>query len=112
MQAKPQVSIQEFQSLDLRIGTITGVEPVKGSKKLYKIKVDLGGLGERQTVAGLVPYYKADELVGKKIVFLTNLKPARLAGELSEGMILAAENNGKVSLLTIDREIPEGSRIL
>ncbi|MEM2122750.1 MAG: methionine--tRNA ligase subunit beta [Candidatus Bathyarchaeia archaeon] len=112
MQVKPQVTLNEFQSLDLRVGKILEVEAVKGSKKLYKIKVNLGGLGERQTVAGLVPYYKAEELIGKKIVFLTNLKPARLAGELSEGMILAAESGDKVSLLTLDRDVPEGAHIL
>jgi methionyl-tRNA synthetase len=112
MQAKPQVTLQEFQNLDLRVGKILEVEAIRGSKKLYKIKVDLGELGKRQTVAGLAPYYEAGELIGKKVVFLTNLKPARLAGELSEGMILAAESNGKVSLLTTDGEIPEGARIL
>jgi len=112
MSVKPQVTIQEFQNLDLRVGTILKVETIKGSKKLYRIKVSLGELGERQTVAGLVPYYKAEELIGKKIVFLANLKPAKLAGELSEGMILAAESDDNVSLLTLDRDIPEGAHIL
>jgi methionyl-tRNA synthetase len=106
-----QIDITDFQKLDLRVGTIKQAERVPNTKKLYKIKVDLGELGVKQTVAGLVGHYLPEELVGKKIVFLSNLKPVTLAGETSEGMLLASEKDGKVALLTVDREIPDGSKI-
>jgi len=93
------------------VGTITNVERVKRTEKLYKILVDLGSLGTRQTVSSLVGYYEPDELVGKRIVFLTNLKQAKFAGEVSQGMLLAAESDGKLALLTTDREIESGARI-
>lgn len=106
-----QIDIAEFQKLDLRVGTVKEVERVPNTRKLYRIKVDLGELGVKQTVAGLVEYYRPDELLGKKIVFLSNLKPIKLAGETSEGMLLASEKNGKVALLTVDRDVPDGSKI-
>ncbi len=110
--SKPEITLQEFQRVELRVGTIRDIEPVIGSKKLYKIKINLGDIGDRQTVAALALYYKAEDLKGRKVIFLTNLKPANLAGELSEGMILAAESGGQVSLLTLDKEIPDGAHIL
>jgi methionyl-tRNA synthetase len=106
-----EISYQEFQKLDLRTGTITMVERVPRTEKLYKIQVDLGALGTKQTVAGLAPYYKEEELKGKKVVFLVNLKPIKLSGESSQGMLLAAEDGDKVSLLSLDREVPNGSMI-
>ncbi len=106
-----EISYQEFQKLDLRTGTVVSVERVPRTEKLYKILVDLGSLGTKQTVAGLAPYYSAEELKGKKVVFLANLKPARFSGESSQGMLLAAEDDGKVSLLSLDRDVSNGSRI-
>jgi methionine--tRNA ligase beta chain len=106
-----EISYQEFQKLDLRIGTVVTVERLPRTEKLYKIIVDLGSLGTRQTVAGLAPYYSAEELKGKKVVFLANLKPARFSGESSQGMLLAAEDAGKVSLLSLDRNVSNGSKI-
>ena len=106
-----EISYQEFQKLDLRTGTIVMVERVPRTEKLYKIEVDLGSLGTKQTVAGLAPYYEEEELKGKKVVFLANLKPIKLAGESSQGMLLAAEHDGKVSLLSLDREVSNGSTI-
>ncbi len=105
------VDISDFGKLDLRVGTIVEAERVVGTRKLYKIKVDLGELGVRQTISGLVGYYGQSELIGKKVVFLANLKKARIAGEESEGMILAAVKDGELALLTVDREIPNGAKI-
>jgi methionyl-tRNA synthetase len=78
---------------------------------LYRILVDLGPLGVRQTLSSLVGYYQAEELVGKRIVFLYNLKPTKFSGEVSQGMLLAAEQEEKLALLTIDRDVPNGSRM-
>ena len=95
----------------MRVGTITQVDRVPRTEKLYRILVDLGSLGIRQTVSSLVGYYEPNELVGKRIVFLFNLKSTKFAGEVSQGMLLAAEYDQKIALLTTDREIPNGSRI-
>ncbi len=105
------VSFDEFKKLDMRIGTIAQVEKVPRTERLYKIIVDLGELGRRQTVSSLVGYYTAEELVGKRIVFLTNLKPTKFAGEPSEGMLLAAEKGEKLVLLTTDMEIVNGANV-
>lgn len=105
------IDISDFNKLDLRVGTIVEAERVIGTKKLYRIKVDLGELGMRQTISGLVGHYSQSELIGKRVVFLANLKKARIAGEESEGMILAALKDGELALLTVDREIPNGAKI-
>ena len=106
-----EVSFEDFKRLDIRIGIVTSVERVRRTEKLYKILVDLGPAGTRQTVSSLVGYYEPDELVGKRVVFLTNLKLAKFAGEVSQGMLLAAEGDGKLALLTTDRGIQLGARI-
>jgi len=105
------ISFEEFKKMDARVGTITQVDRVPRTEKLYKILVDLGSLGIRQTVSSLVGYYEPNELIGKRIIFLSNLKPTKFAGEVSQGMLLAAEQDQKIALLTTDREIPNGSRI-
>jgi methionine--tRNA ligase beta chain len=106
-----QVSFEEFKKIDARVGTITQVERVPRTEKLYKIIVDLGSLGSRQTVSSLVGYYEAEQLKGKRVVFLHNLKPTKFAGEVSQGMLLAAEQDDKLALLTTDRDIANGARI-
>ena len=106
-----EVSFEDFKRVDIRVGVITSVERVKRAEKLYRILVDLGSLGTRQTVSSLVGYYEPNELVGKRIIFLTNLKQAKFAGEVSQGMLLAAEVDGKLALLTTDHEIQSGARI-
>jgi len=106
-----EITFDEFKRIDARVGTITQVERVPRTEKLYRILVDLGALGVRQTVSSLVGYYEPNELVGKRIVFLFNLIPTKFAGEVSQGMLLAAEQSQKIALLTTDREIPNGSRI-
>lgn len=106
-----QVTFDEFKKIDARIGTITTVERVPRTEKLYRILVDLGSLGVRQTISSLVGYYEPDQLVGKRVVFLYNLRPSKFAGEVSQGMLLAAEQGTVLALLTTDHEIPNGSRV-
>ena len=106
-----EVTYDEFKRLDARVGTITQVERVPRTEKLYRILVDLGPLGVRQTLSSLVGYYEPSDLMGRRIVFLYNLKPTKFSGEVSQGMLLAAEEENKLALLTTDREIPNGTRI-
>jgi len=106
-----EITYEDFKRLDARVGTITQVDRVPRTEKLYRILVDLGPLGVRQTLSSLVGYYEAGELVGKRIVFLYNLKPTKFSGEVSQGMLLAAEQEEKLALLTIDRDVPNGSRM-
>ena len=105
------VDIGDFQKLDLRVGTIIEVERIQETKKLFKVKVDLGDLGIRQTISGLVGYYEAQELVNKRVIFLANLEEKKLAGEESQGMLLAAEKDKKLALVTIDRDVPDGANV-
>ena len=106
-----EVSFDEFQKLDLRIGKIVEAIPIPNSKKLIKIMVDFGS-EKRQAVAGLLKYYQPEELVGKKCVFLLNLQRRMLAGVESQCMILAAEDTeGKVTVLMPEKDIIEGSKI-
>jgi methionyl-tRNA synthetase len=106
-----EVSIDEFREFDVRVGKVLEVEPVRRTEKLLKIRVDLGGGTTRQIISSIAEYYAPEELIGKKIVILTNLKPAKFSGELSEGMLLAAETEDKLALLTVDRDIEEGTRV-
>lgn len=109
--AVPQVGIEEFQRLDLRVGEILAAEPVPGSTKLLKLTMRLG-TDERTVVAGIQGQYAVDELIGKKVAVVANLKPARLMGVESQGMVLAAEDAaGRVILLTPDKDLPPGSKI-
>ncbi len=105
------VSIQEFQKLDLRVGEIISADHVPNANKLYVLNVDIGGK-QIQLLAGVKESYDQKELVGKKIVVVANLDPANIRGMTSEGMLLAAENSGKISLVTMDKEIPVGSKVL
>ena len=106
-----ELAYDEFKKIDARVGTITSVERIPRTEKLFKIMVDLGPLGIRQTCSSLVGFYEADNLLGKRVVFLYNLKPTKFAGEVSQGMLLAAEQDKVLTLLTIDREVPNGARI-
>lgn len=98
---KEEITIEDFEKIDLRVVKVLACEPVKGAKKLLKLKVDLGG-EERQVVSGISQYYKPEELVGKNIVLVANLKPAKLRGELSQGMILCAATDDDAELKVVD----------
>jgi methionine--tRNA ligase beta chain len=105
-----EVSYKEFKRLDIRMGTVVEVKRVPGSDKLYNMKVDVGD-EVRQIVTGLVDWYTADELEGKVIAIVMNLKPAKIFGQWSYGMLLAAEKEEQLSLLTVDRDIPNGAKV-
>lgn len=98
---KDEITIEDFEKLDLRVVKVIACEPVKGAKKLLKLKVDLGG-EERQVVSGIAKYYKPEELVGKNVVLVANLKPVKLRGEISQGMILAASTDDDSILSVVD----------
>ena len=106
-----EISFAEFQKLDLQIGKIIEATPIPNSKKLIKMIVEFGS-EKRQAVAGLLKWYKPEELVGKKCVFLLNLQRRVLAGVESQCMILAAEDSeGNVVVLVPEKDIAEGSKI-
>lgn len=95
--------------LDLRVGEVLKAEKVKKADKLLKLQLDLGS-EKRQIVSGIAKYYEPEQLVGKKVICVTNLKPVKLRGEMSEGMILSGEDEkGNLSLATVDSSLPNGS---
>ncbi|MDE7193658.1 MAG: methionine--tRNA ligase [Oscillospiraceae bacterium] len=105
------ITIDQFAQVKLRSGEITACEKIKKAKKLLKLTVD-DGRGGRQIVSGIAPWYTPEELVGKKIVFVANLAPAKLCGENSEGMILACDaGENDVRVLFLDKDVPNGSTI-
>ena len=105
------INIEQFAEVKLRSGEITACEKIPKAKKLLKLTVDDGRNG-RQIVSGIASWYKPEELVGKKIVFVANLAPAKLCGELSEGMILACDaGDNDVRVLFLDGDVPNGSTI-
>jgi methionyl-tRNA synthetase len=103
------VSLEEFQRFDIRVGIIKKAEPVAGSDKLLKLTVDIGE--ERTIVAGLALDYRPEELRGKQVVVLANLKPIRLRGIESQGMVLAAEDEAGVHIVVTDGESKPGSAV-
>jgi len=104
------VSFKQFQELDLRVGKVLAVDAVPGADKLYKLSVDVGEK-KIDLVAGLKPYYKPEEMKGKKIIVVVNLDPVILKGVKSEGMLLATQDGPVVSLITIDKDVKPGSKI-
>ncbi len=111
LEAKPEISIDDFDQLQLRVGQIISCEAVKKSKKLLCSQVKIGK-ETRQIVSGIKKYYTPEEMVGKKVMVLTNLKPATLAGVRSEGMILCAvKPDGELCLMTPEKDMPAGTEI-
>ncbi|RLE56342.1 MAG: methionine--tRNA ligase subunit beta [Thermoprotei archaeon] len=106
------ITLEDFSKLDIRIGKVLKAEQIPGSRKLIRLEVDIGG-EVRQLVAGIGDRYRPDELVGKKVVVLTNIQPKRIFGVLSQGMLLAADVDGKPYLLTVDTpdEVPVGAKV-
>ncbi len=105
-----QITIDDFSKVDIRVGEVKDCEKVKKSKKLLKFII-LDGVGERTIVSGIAQYYKPEELVGKKILFVSNLKPVKLCGVESQGMILSAENGDDLQVITVDENKQNGSRL-
>ena len=104
------ITIDKFAEVKLRTGEITACEKMKKAKKLLKIQVDDGRDG-RQIVSGIANYYTPEELIGKKIIFVANLAPAKLCGEESQGMLLACDAGDDVRVVFLDGDIPNGSTV-
>ena len=107
---KEMISYEDFQKLDLRIAKVMGAEEIKGTDRLLKITLEIGE-EKRTIVAGIKEHYNAEEIIGKKIVVVYNLQPVKLRGIESNGMLLAASDNKHVVLLTVDKDISDGSII-
>jgi methionyl-tRNA synthetase len=106
------IGFSEFQRMDLRVGLVVDATRVEGTENLIKMSVDLGGGERRQAVAGLAKWYRPEQLIGQKFIFVANLKPAKLRGVESNCMILAADDEkGKIVLLRPEADIDAGSRI-
>lgn len=106
-----EITIEEFAKLDIRIGKVLKAERIPGSRKLLRLEVDLGEGEPRQLVAGLAGFYEPDELVGMNIVVLANLKPKKIMGVESRGMLLAADVDGRPVLLTVEEDVPPGTKV-
>ncbi|NJH84996.1 methionine--tRNA ligase [Staphylococcus agnetis] len=108
--AKAQIDIKDFDKVEIKAATIIDSENVKKSDKLLKIQVDLDH-EQRQIVSGIAKFYQPEDIIGKKVAVVTNLKPAKLMGQKSEGMILSAEKDGVLSLVSLPNAVPNGAII-
>ena len=106
----PEITIDDFAKVELKVGTVLESAPVEGAKKLLVSKVKIGS-EIRQIVSGIAEYYKPEELVGKKVTVVTNLKPVKLRGVLSEGMLLCASKDGKLCVVSPDSDIDDGAEV-
>ena len=110
---QPIVTIDDFAKLDLRVALVLAVDRVPKTEKLLKLELDLG-FEQRTIVSGIAQFYEPEALVGKRIVVIANLKPARIRGVESRGMLLAAGGRAEgedLGLVTLDKEIPPGTRV-
>jgi methionyl-tRNA synthetase len=106
-----QITIDEFAKLDLRVARVLEAEPLEGSDKLLKLQLDVAG-ERRQVVAGIRANYEPLDLIGRQVVMVFNLKPAKLRGAESQGMLLAAvDASGGAILLQPDKDAPEGAKV-
>jgi methionyl-tRNA synthetase len=105
---EPKISIEDFARIQMRVGQVLEAEKVEGSRKLMKLKVDIG-TEVRQVVAGIAEAYDAASLLNRKVVIVANLKPARLMGIESNGMVVAASIGGKPVLATFAEDVPNGA---
>ena len=111
IEAKPEITFDQFGAMQFQVGEIIACEEVKKSKKLLCSQVKIGSQ-VKQIVSGIKSNYKPEDMVGKKVMVLVNLKPAKLAGVVSEGMILCAEGlDGELALMTPDKDMPAGAEI-
>jgi methionyl-tRNA synthetase len=104
-----EISLKDFQEMDLRVATVIDAEPVPRSKKLLKLKVDVGKV--QTVVAGIAETYDPEDVIGKQIIVVANIKPAKLMGVLSHGMVLTASNKGTCRLVTVDGPVEPGTRL-
>ena len=104
------VSFEDFKRLDIRIGKVIAAENVEGSEKLLKLQVDFG-VEKRQILSGIAKFYAPETIIGKSFPFIVNLAPRMMMGLESQGMILAADNNGEPVLMEPNKEVPLGSMV-
>lgn len=111
VEPKEEITIDDFDKVQIRVGEVLKCEPVPKAKKLLVSQIRIGN-EVRQIVSGIAKYYKPEEMVGKKVAVITNLKPCKLCGVESQGMILAAaDDDGNLSVMTLDKDMPAGSEI-
>jgi len=106
---EPEIDMDLFLKMDLRVGTVLAAEKIPKAKKLLRLEVDIGE--KRTIVAGIAERYAPEEMVGRQVVIAANLKPIRLMGVESHGMVLAAVNDQQTAVATVDRKIEPGTRI-
>lgn len=104
------ISFEDFQKIDLRVGKIVKVQNIEGSERLLMLEIDIGK-EVRRIVAGIAKFYKPEDLLSKEVVIVANLEPKKLMGVESQGMLLAADDNGEPVILTVDKKVPCGSKI-
>lgn len=106
------IRLSEFKRADLRVGEITEAEPITGTQRLLKVQVDLGR-EQRTLVAGVAHQYAPTQLVGMKVIVVTNLEPATIRGVVSQGMMLGANchSGEEIALLTVSRDVPNGTPV-
>ena len=107
---KPEITIDEFARVDLRVALVRQAERIRGTDRLLKLEVDLGS-ETRTVVAGIAQHYRAEDLLGKRVVIVANLAPATLRGIASHGMVLAAVDENGLGVLTVDRDLPPGTQV-
>lgn len=107
-ESKEEISIDDFAKIELRVAQVIACEPVPKADKLLKLQLDLG-YEQRQVVSGIAKHYTPDEMVGRKVICVVNLKPVKLRGELSQGMILAASHGDQLTLATVPESMPNGA---
>ena len=109
---KPIIDFEDFAKLDLRVAEVKEVEGVEGADKLWKLTLDVGSeIGERTVCAGIKEFYSPEDLKGRKLILIANLAPRKLRGIESQGMILAADEDGKPTFLTPEKCVENGSVI-
>lgn len=105
-----EITIDDFMKVDLKVATVTACEKIPKADKLLKLQLDMG-YEQRQVVSGIAEYYKPESLIGKKVIVVANLKPVKLRGELSQGMILAGQSDGVLKLATVDPALENGASV-
>jgi methionyl-tRNA synthetase len=111
-ETNPEITIDDFFRVELRVAEVVACEAVPKTDKLLQLTLSLGDLGERTVVSGIAGFYAPEDLPGRRVVLVANLKPAKLRGILSQGMILAAEDDeGNLALVQPDKELPPGARV-
>jgi methionyl-tRNA synthetase len=106
-----EIAIDEFARVDLKLGKVLGAERIEGADKLLKLRIDLGEAEPRQVVAGIAQHYAPEELLGRQVVVVANLKPVKLRGVESRGMVLACVDKDAVRVVYPDQELTPGSKV-